>query len=109
MLGKRSLWRALAVIAPSDPRLTGIDFAALVSRAQKQYDSVERRRLSAAGAALGPDRPIGFYDSDSSSQASNGLSARKSTIVGSIAITVGVLLAVSMLPDIARYMKIRAM
>jgi hypothetical protein len=36
ILGKRSLWHALAVIAPSDPRLTGIAFGALAASAQKQ-------------------------------------------------------------------------
>ncbi len=34
---------------------------------------------------------------------------RKGTVAGSIVITVGVLLAVAMLPHVIRYMKIRAM
>jgi hypothetical protein len=109
ILGKRSLWRALAAVAPSDPRLVGIDFDALAASAQKQHDRVEVLRLRAARAALGPDRTFGWYDPDSSSQTNGGWAVRKSSVVGSIAITAGVLLALVMLPSITRYIKIRAM
>ncbi len=34
---------------------------------------------------------------------------RKSSVVGSILVTLGVVVAVSMLPDLVRYLKIRAM
>jgi hypothetical protein len=35
--------------------------------------------------------------------------AKSGTVVGSIVVTVGIVLVVAMLPDIVRYMKIRAM
>lgn len=35
--------------------------------------------------------------------------AKSGTVVGSLVITVGIVLVVAMLPDIVRYMKIRAM
>lgn len=104
--GKLALWRALQVVAPADARLAGTDFNQLAMRAQSQHDRVNLLRLRAARVALGPDSPIG---SPSSSQTNVGWTVRKGTVVGSIAITVGVLLAVVILPDISRYMKIRAM
>ncbi len=113
ILGKRALWRALAAIAPSDPRLAGVDFDALAASAQKQYEKVDQRRLLLARTALRPNsesnRTVAAYNQDSSSQNNGGLTMRKGTVVSSIAITVGVLLAVAMLPDFIRYMKIRAM
>lgn len=48
ILGKRALWRVLAVLAPADPRLQGYDFEALAARAQAQHDLVEGRRLEVA-------------------------------------------------------------
>jgi hypothetical protein len=108
ILGKRSLWRALAAVAPSDPRLVGIDFDVLAMSAQKQHDRIELLRLRAARAALGPDITYGSYDPDSS-QANGGWAARKHTALGSIAISAGILLAVVMLPSVTRYIKIRAM
>jgi hypothetical protein len=35
--------------------------------------------------------------------------AKNTTVVGSIVVTLGIVLAVAMLPDIVRYLKIRAM
>jgi hypothetical protein len=52
--GKWVLWCALAAVAPGDPRLEGLDFAALAARAQSQHDRVDERRLEAARAALRP-------------------------------------------------------
>jgi hypothetical protein len=113
ILGKRALWRALAAIAPSDRRLAGVDFDALAARAQKQHDQVDQRRLMVARTALQTDsksnRTSAAYHQDISTQTNGGLTMRKGTVAGSIAITVGVLLAVAMLPDFIRYMKIRAM
>lgn len=54
ILGKLSLWRALVLVAQSDPRLAGIDFGRLAARAEAQHDRVEERRLEAARAALVP-------------------------------------------------------
>jgi len=50
--GKRALWRALGSVAPSDPRLAGLDFEALVRRAEAQHADVETQRLALAQAAL---------------------------------------------------------
>jgi hypothetical protein len=46
--GKRALWRALAVVASSDSRLQGVDFAALIARAENQHQRVEEQRLACA-------------------------------------------------------------
>jgi hypothetical protein len=54
ILGKRALWRALAVISPLDPRLGDMDFDVLVERAEAQHAQVETRRLAVARAALQP-------------------------------------------------------
>jgi hypothetical protein len=52
--GKVVLWRALAEVAANDKRLSGIDFEALVRRAQNQEMLVEQRRLQAARESLQP-------------------------------------------------------
>lgn len=54
ILGKRALWRALAVIAPEDSRLGGVDFNHLVERAEAQHEKAEHRRLEVARTALRP-------------------------------------------------------
>lgn len=52
VLGKRALWRALAVLANRTDRLAGHDFDALASRAEDQYARLESHRISVAPAAL---------------------------------------------------------
>ncbi len=52
--GKWALWRTLATVSVSDPRLQGIDYDSLAARAQTQESSVEERRLEAAQVALRP-------------------------------------------------------
>lgn len=52
VLGKRALWRALAVAAATDPRLAGIDFDGLAASAERQHALLEEERLRAAAAAL---------------------------------------------------------
>ena len=52
VLGKLALWRALAVIAAADLRLSGTDFDALAARAEAQHAQVEEWRLRVAGNAL---------------------------------------------------------
>ena len=54
VLGKLALWQALAVVAPSDLRLSGTDFEALAARAQTQHAQVEEWRLQFAPKALRP-------------------------------------------------------
>src|SRR3954451_1211107 len=50
ILGKRALWRALSVIAPTYVRVRGEDFDTLAARAEAQHARVEERRLQVAGA-----------------------------------------------------------
>jgi hypothetical protein len=51
--GKLALWRALAVVAGSQPELGGLDLSRLQSRAEEQFVRVDRMRLQAAERALG--------------------------------------------------------
>lgn len=48
--GKAGLWQMLREIA--DPRLSGFDFDALITRAEHQRDELERHRLEAGRLAL---------------------------------------------------------
>jgi hypothetical protein len=50
--GKSALWSALAALAKTDSRLSGIDFAGLASRAEAQEAAVDRLRLEIAPTAL---------------------------------------------------------
>jgi hypothetical protein len=50
--GKACLWRMLRELA--DPRLSGFDFDALIARAERQRDELERHRLEAGRLALEP-------------------------------------------------------
>ena len=52
--GKLCLWKALQVASAADSRLHGFDFETLISRAQQQYDRVERNRLHLARTVLMP-------------------------------------------------------
>jgi hypothetical protein len=54
VLGKRALWRALAVAARTDTRLAGIDFDGLAASAERQHALLEEERLRAAAIALAP-------------------------------------------------------
>jgi hypothetical protein len=46
--GKRSLWRALAVVSEAIPRLQNRDYVELERRAVEQHDRVEAKRLEVA-------------------------------------------------------------
>jgi hypothetical protein len=117
--GKWALWRALAVAAPSDSRLAGFDFEVLAARAQRQHDQVEHRRSELARLALNPQTDADVKVSDSRYRQSperchhvtggSSMHMQKSSVVGSLLLTVGIVVAVSMLPDLVRYLKIRAM
>ena len=50
--GKEALWTALAAV-DGDPRLAGIDYAALAERARRQAAQVDAKRLETARRALG--------------------------------------------------------
>lgn len=52
ILGKRSLWSALRILARTDPRLQALDYEKLITRAEEQYARVEDFRLTIAHAAL---------------------------------------------------------
>jgi hypothetical protein len=51
--GKIYLWTALGKVAGDHEALSGMDFDALLKRAQAQQDGLERHRLGLAQAALG--------------------------------------------------------
>jgi len=110
--GKLELWRAFAVVAPGNPQLNGVDFAHLASRAEKQREEVESRRLQVAQFIFGVDTAQrGTWSRDVSSRP-RGMKAGSHT--GSHApLTIGLAIAVvaafALGPDLVRYMKIRAM
>lgn len=52
VLGKLSLWRALAQVADQHPAIASIDLNELIDRAQTQYDLLEPERLAAGRRAL---------------------------------------------------------
>jgi hypothetical protein len=54
ILGKRSLWKALAEASREDPRLGGLDYEGLIRKAEEQFASVEEQRLEFARTALSP-------------------------------------------------------
>lgn len=54
ILGKLALWRALPVIAESDPRVGDINYDDLAARALAQHAGVEEQRLQAARTAFAP-------------------------------------------------------
>jgi hypothetical protein len=59
--GKKVLWQNLRDSARLGERLPGVDFDALIARAQSQLDEIEPFRLSAGAAALG-DAPAADGD-----------------------------------------------
>ena len=52
VLGKLSLWKALAQVADQYPAIPAADLDVLIDRAQGQYDLLERERLAAGRRAL---------------------------------------------------------
>lgn len=50
--GKRSLWRSLAQLAKTDPRVAVVDLDRLEKRAQAQLEELERHRVEAARLAF---------------------------------------------------------
>lgn len=52
--GKWLLWRVLAIASANNPRLQGINFEELTTRAEKQQSEVEIQRLEIAKIALSP-------------------------------------------------------
>ena len=54
VLGKLSLWRALAQVADQYPAIASVDLDELIDRARAQYDLLEHERLAASRQALTP-------------------------------------------------------
>jgi hypothetical protein len=52
--GKLAMWRALAIVASSQPALRMLDFPRLEQRASDQHERLEALRLGVANAALKP-------------------------------------------------------
>jgi hypothetical protein len=52
ILGKLALWRALALLAENDERLSGLDFRKLIARAEAQHEKIEESRLLVARTAF---------------------------------------------------------
>ncbi len=52
ILGKRSLWQALQVRQRTDTRVAGLDYAALIVRAEQQFQTANQYRLELALEAL---------------------------------------------------------
>ena len=50
--GKLSLWQSLRSVADLDPALEGFDFDALIARAERQLEGLEKQRIDAAELAL---------------------------------------------------------
>jgi|GEM_PF-516765 len=105
--GKLELWRAFAVVAPANPQLRGVDFEHLANRAEKQRAEVESRRLNLAHIVFGADKL------QRSARSRGGFPQRRLTTGSHTPLAIGlafaVVAAVSLGPDLVRYMKIRAM
>jgi hypothetical protein len=106
--GKLKLWRAFAVVAPANPWLAGVDFEHLASRAEKQREEVENRRLQLAHFVFGADKVQPGVRSRDSSRGPRGRTVGSHAPLA-IALTLAVVGAVALGPDLVRYMKIRAM
>jgi hypothetical protein len=52
ILGKRSLWQALQVRQHADTRVAGLDYAALIARADQQFQMANQYRLDLVLEAL---------------------------------------------------------
>ncbi len=59
ILGKLALWKALARLSTRDPRLHGVDFDRLITRAKKQHAMVEDRRLQEVHTVFQRDEASG--------------------------------------------------
>jgi hypothetical protein len=106
--GKLELWRVFAVVGPANPRLQGVDFEHMASRAEKQREQVESRRLHVAHFVFGTDKVQPGVRSQDGSQGPRGRTVGSHAPLA-IALAFAVVGAVALGPDLVRYMKIRAM
>jgi hypothetical protein len=110
--GKLKLWRALDVAAMSNPRLRGLDFHQLAARAENQHAMVERRRLDVARALFGAESAENSRRTRNSRTPSLPRKVQKRSMtpkVGGALLALAVVAAISLAPDVVRYMKIRSM
>jgi hypothetical protein len=56
--GKACMWRALRQVADQYPPLASVNLDELIKRADCQYDTLERERLSAGTRALANQVPV---------------------------------------------------
>jgi hypothetical protein len=109
--GKLALWRTLGAVAMADDRLRGMNFERLAARAKKQHAEVENRRLQVAHTAFGSEAAdkFGHTRNAGTSHAEPDRGRSSKTAVGSVFVALAVVVAISLAPDVVRYMKIRAM
>jgi hypothetical protein len=110
--GKLKLWRALDVAAMSNSRLRGLDFHQLAARAENQHAMVERRRLEAARALFGAESAGNSRRTRKSRTPSLPPRVQQGSMtpkVGGALLALAAVAAISLAPDIVRYMKIRSM
>jgi hypothetical protein len=112
--GKLKLWRALEVATISHPRLRGLDFHQLAARAENQHAMVERRRLEVARVLFGSgsvenSRRTRKSRKHASDHAVRVEKPRMKGKAGGALLALAVVAAISVAPDVVRYMKIRSM
>ncbi len=56
ILGKRALWEALRARQRADARVAGLDYDALIRRAEQQFQTANQYRLELAESALSQER-----------------------------------------------------
>jgi hypothetical protein len=52
ILGKRALWQAMQIRQNADTRLAGLDYSALIARAEQQFQKANQHRLNLVNDAL---------------------------------------------------------
>jgi len=106
--GKLKLWRALEVATTSNPRLRGLDFHQLAARAETQHAQVERWRLNVAHAVFATKTS----ENSRRTREPRAHEVQKSSMrgkAGGALLALAVVAAISLAPDVVRYMKIRSM
>ena len=106
--GKLKLWRALEVATTSNPRLRGLDFHQLAARAETQHAQVEKWRLQVAHTVFATKAS----ENSRRTRKPRAHGVQKSSMrgkAGGALLALAVVAAISLAPDVVRYMKIRSM
>jgi len=106
--GKVKLWRALEVATTSNPRLRGLDFHQLAARAEAQHAQVERWRLNVAHDVFATKAS----ENSRRTRKPRAHGVQKSSMrgkAGGALLALAVVAAISLAPDVVRYIKIRSM